>query len=70
MKKALTQADLNKMQCGAPGCTHASHDGTLVLAGRCHPGRGTEATYDQKDGSLTIRCNVCKALVCVIGVHH
>lgn len=65
---SLTQAELGKMGCGH---VHADGEvcgngGALYLHGRCHPGAGNEVRY--ADGTLTIRCRVCKGHVADVAV--
>jgi hypothetical protein len=47
--------------CQNPSCKTPLHE--LVLRGRCHPGAGTNASYKQGSGVLTIACRVCDRVV-------
>lgn len=46
--------------CDYPGCDHSLHDG-MFLHSRCHLDAGCEVEY--KDGTLHIRCVVCKSTI-------
>jgi hypothetical protein len=63
----LSQADLDRMTCSVPGCTHQNHDG-LFLNQRCHPQGGVEAFYQPTTGLLRVTCFVCKVLICNVKV--
>lgn len=62
----LYKEDLDSLPCGNPFCDHTAHDGPMVLKQRCHPGKGTTATY--KDGQIEITCRICKQLVAVVAI--
>jgi hypothetical protein len=62
---AATREDLDKLMCGAPGCSHDGH-GSLYLHAVCHPAVPPWACY--ADGELTVECSVCGELVVVVAV--
>lgn len=47
--------------CQEPGCTH-DHGNELALHQRCHPGVGTYAWLQEKDGIaiVDLRCRQCE----------
>jgi hypothetical protein len=63
----LTRAELNRMTCAAPGCTHTNHAG-LFLHSRCHVLAPLWAEYRPDTGTLRITCAECDALVTTIVV--
>jgi hypothetical protein len=65
--KPLTRRELDAQTCDTPGCDHSTHDGDgLYLTGRCHAGAPTQVLY--RDGTLTLRCYVCRADIVYIAV--
>jgi len=65
----LTQRDLNHAQCADPRCNH-ENDEILFLHATCHMAAGLDVSYDRKTASLTLKCQLCKRVICMIGVHH
>jgi hypothetical protein len=61
-KPPLTRFQLDRQHCERPGCTHEDHT-VLFLTQSCHPGRGVEVSYDQRDGIMTVGCHVCSKMV-------
>jgi hypothetical protein len=62
----LTQKELDRMHCDAPGCDHTSHGGPMVLHGRCHPSAGTVCAY--QNGVAEVRCHDCGRLIAKLAV--
>lgn len=62
----LTRKIFDVAGCGEPNC---GHDHTvLFLHSACHPNAGSRASYDKRDGLLTIECRRCKKLVARVKV--
>ena len=57
----LSRAELDRMGCGVPNCTH-DHS-VLYLRPKCHPHGGVEVAYEKEDGVVVVRCLKCKQLV-------
>ena len=62
---AVTREGLDKLTCGAPGCSHDRH-GPLYLHANCHPAAPPWARYG--DGELSVECSVCGKPVVVVAV--
>lgn len=63
----FTVADLALKKCSGPSCENHDHAGKpLVLAGRCHPGRGVVVVYHES--VMHIRCAVCDSDVVAVEV--
>ena len=62
----LTQVELDKIKCSDPTCKVIDHP--IVLAPRCHPGRGQRVAYSAKDGVLQISCAECDKPICEVAV--
>ena len=61
---ALTRKELDRMQCGTPGCEE--EHSVLFFHAACHPGAGTWARYEA--GEVTVECARCRQVVAVIAV--
>ena len=66
-KSPLTRANLDKLTCQMPGCTHESHD-ALVLHGACHIKEPSVARY-WGNGVIELRCIKCELLIAEIALH-
>jgi len=67
-RRGLTMVEIRGLLargCQDPDCTNKEcmHWGQLVLAARCHPGRGVTATA-RIDGVVSLVCAVCARPVC------
>lgn len=59
---ALTQSDLNAIECSNADCPTHLHDDDahpLVLTPDCHPHAGVEVSYTKGDGVLHMHCVKC-----------
>lgn len=68
MPKPLTVQALDDMAaggCDTPGCQCKDE---LVLAARCHPGKGTNTVYQKGDGFVSVVCRVCKSLIVKLAI--
>lgn len=62
-----TRYDLDRAQCGTPGCTHEDHS-EMFLHSACHPRAGHRVSYHLITGTLEIRCRICHQLAAEIAV--
>lgn len=62
---ALTRADLDKMGCSNPDCTH-DHGGPLFFHAACHLHAPVEVMY--LDGELRVICGSCGRDVAIVAV--
>lgn len=65
MSKLLYRQDMDRLQCGVPGCTD-QHEGPVFLHAKCHMGAGTRVSY--RFGILDVRCRKCESLVAQVAV--
>lgn len=62
----LYREDLDRAQCGDPGCDHTSHDEPLFFHGRCHIESPTWTYYH--NGYIKVICAVCRQLIAHVAV--
>lgn len=68
MSEYLTQAELDEVKCGTPGCESEHPTTGIALAAACHLSGGFAVWYQRADGLLTLRCKVCERIICRIEV--
>lgn len=55
-------SDLKKLRCAECGDADPKCGG-IVLASRCHPGKGADVRYVKGTNQLEIVCHACKAFI-------
>ena len=61
---SLTTAELDRMGCMSPGCTHEAE----VLAQKCHPQAGLMVRYVRTKRALEMTCKRCAKFVAAVAV--
>ncbi len=64
MADVLYLSDLEKMQCGTPGCDHSGHDHKMFIHSKCHPQAGASVEVDWKSRVAKITCAKCDKFIC------
>lgn len=62
----LTQADLDRLDCGEPDCEH-DHSEVIIMQA-CHPDSGLDVCYSKLTGQAKITCRRCGGVAASLAV--